>query len=839
KGGRERQKKKKRETEKRDREREGERKRDRERQTEGERGKTEREIERERETQRETPRQTVGHREGERKREKRDGGGGLGPGVRVGTGGRGRPAVLGRRAERVRAGAAALLGGLPTRAPALRDRPLDRPRLAGQDRVPPLQPAARRGARELPADRGGAGDRGHHLRAERQVTPGHGQRHLLPLPPAAHRAGRGLLPAQPAVLREPGGHPAVRGGRHLVERAGRGPVPARRLPRARLRPARRPAAPQPVVRQPDRRRGPRGRPVRLRGDPRQREAARPRVRGVPAQRRRHRGAVQALQVLQREAVHPRGGRGGRGRPVPPGGNRRGSGGPAVRGDGRLHHALHGAHPGHRAALRLPVQLPLLPHRRDVPSLRDRGAGVTISSTSGSCPVLPERTQYGIGAPRTAAVLSVPQDCSCRRDRSHGGRRLPPCDPSQGRSALGLRPCFASRGEGIIACATSMKSYVEANISQKSHTTVKYFLKMWSSVSETLIFIFLGVSTVGDNHEWSWPYIGFTVLFCLIWRALGVLVLTFFVNKFHVNTVTPKDQFIIAYGGLRGAICFSLVFLLPNFRHKKLFIAATTVVILFTVFVQGMTIRPLVDLLDVTRRRDTSPTVSEQIHMRFLDHLLAGIEDISGHWGQYYWKDKLESFDSRYLQRVLLRDWGQPRSSIVLLYEKLERKHAIELAESGQLLHSSPGASLSAQEAPAAPPAVAPNPALMANVHKILATSLYKIRRMEPTYNRYTLPGETGAAQQATEILIRRHKSLRPSISHSDSDHFQSENDPRWTPHAASVRQGQRCQSLTVGDPRATLSLQCGRSKSTCLALLPLPPSRVQWVSEDDDDDKRL
>uniref|UniRef100_A0A6I8N4T0 Sodium/hydrogen exchanger n=1 Tax=Ornithorhynchus anatinus TaxID=9258 RepID=A0A6I8N4T0_ORNAN len=441
-------------------------------------------------------------------------------------------------------------------------------------------------------------------------------------------------------------------------------------------------------------------------------------------------------------------------------------------------------------------LPLLPHRRDVPSLRDRGAGVTISSTSGSCPVLPERTQYGIGAPRTAAVLSVPQDCSCRRDRSHGGRRLPPCDPSQGRSALGLRPCFASRGEGIIACATSMKSYVEANISQKSHTTVKYFLKMWSSVSETLIFIFLGVSTVGDNHEWSWPYIGFTVLFCLIWRALGVLVLTFFVNKFHVNTVTPKDQFIIAYGGLRGAICFSLVFLLPNFRHKKLFIAATTVVILFTVFVQGMTIRPLVDLLDVTRRRDTSPTVSEQIHMRFLDHLLAGIEDISGHWGQYYWKDKLESFDSRYLQRVLLRDWGQPRSSIVLLYEKLERKHAIELAESGQLLHSSPGASLSAQEAPAAPPAVAPNPALMANVHKILATSLYKIRRMEPTYNRYTLPGETGAAQQATEILIRRHKSLRPSISHSDSDHFQSENDPRWTPHAASVRQGQRCQSLT-------------------------------------------
>ncbi|EPY73400.1 hypothetical protein CB1_010135001 [Camelus ferus] len=97
---------------------------------------------------------------------------------------------------------------------------------------------------------------------------------------------------------------------------------------------------------------------------------------------------------------------------------------------------------------------------------------------------------------------------------------------------------------IIACAMSMKRYVEANISQKSHTTIKYFMKMWSSVSDTLIFIFLGVSTIGNNHEWNWPYICFTVIFCLFWRAL-------------------------------------------EFSRKKLFIAATTVVILFTVIVQDL------------------------------------------------------------------------------------------------------------------------------------------------------------------------------------------------------------------------------------------------------------
>ncbi|KFW68921.1 Sodium/hydrogen exchanger 2, partial [Pygoscelis adeliae] len=313
---------------------------------------------------------------------------------------------------------------------------------------------------------------------------------------------------------------------------------------------------------------------------------------------------------------------------------------------------------------------------------------------------------------------------------------------------------------IIACAMGMKRYVEANISLKSHTTVKYFMKMWSSVSDTLIFIFLGVSTIGENHEWNWPYICFTVIFCLIWRALGVLVLTFFVNRFHVNTITSKDQFIIAYGGLRGAICFSLVFLLPDFHRKKLFIAATTVVILFTVFVQGMTIRPLVDLLAV--KGESAPTVGEQIHIRFLDHLLAGIEDISGHWGQYYWKDKLEYFNSKYLQKILLREYDQPKSSIVLLYEKLERKHAIELAEAGQLGHAPSHPSLLNNNRTAITDKLLEdtlNPDVLENIQEILARNLYRIRRTGPAYNRHTLPGEAEPMEHAEEILILRHKSL--------------------------------------------------------------------------------
>lgn len=44
--------------------------------------------------------------------------------------------------------------------------------------------------------------------------------------------------------------------------------------------------------------------------------------------------------------------------------------------------------------------------------------------------------------------------------------------------------------------------------------------MLSSVSETLIFVFMGVSTVGKNHEWNWAFICFTLFFCLVWRTLS-------------------------------------------------------------------------------------------------------------------------------------------------------------------------------------------------------------------------------------------------------------------------------------------------------------------------------
>ncbi|KAM3934029.1 sodium/hydrogen exchanger 2-like [Leptodactylus fuscus] len=318
---------------------------------------------------------------------------------------------------------------------------------------------------------------------------------------------------------------------------------------------------------------------------------------------------------------------------------------------------------------------------------------------------------------------------------------------------------------ITTCAMSMNKYVEENVSQKSYTTIKYFMKMLSSVSETLIFIFMGVSTVGRNHEWNWAFVCFTLLFCLVWRAMGVFILTLISNQFRTIQLTPKDQFIIAYGGLRGAICFSLVFLLPDspvFPRKKLFITAVIVVIFFTVFIQGITIRPLVEFLNVKRADKKQQIISEEIHNRFLDHVKAGIEDICGHWGHNYCKDKFKYIDQKFLRKLLIRE-NEPKSSIVSLYKKLEIKQAIEMAETG--LSRDPSlSSLGTYERNRVKP-LSPNE--VNEMRDVLSKNLYQIRQRTLSYNRHNLASGTNE-KQAKEILIRRRHSMRESIKKHNS-----------------------------------------------------------------------
>ncbi|XP_061386549.1 sodium/hydrogen exchanger 3-like [Musca vetustissima] len=237
--------------------------------------------------------------------------------------------------------------------------------------------------------------------------------------------------------------------------------------------------------------------------------------------------------------------------------------------------------------------------------------------------------------------------------------------------------------GILAitfCGITMKNYVESNISQKSHTTVKYALKMLSSSSETIIFMFLGVATVNNNHVWNTWFVVLTIVFCSVFRVIGVIILSAMANRFRLHKLSRVDQFVMSYGGLRGAVAFALVLLIDErlVPQKNMFVTTTIAVIYFTVFVQGITIKPLVKILNVKRANKRKPTMNERIHERFMDHLMAGIEDIVGKTGNYNVRDKFKRFDNRFIRPLLLRDLKGAEPKIIETYSKLTMRDAIEV-----------------------------------------------------------------------------------------------------------------------------------------------------------------
>ncbi|XP_030762273.1 sodium/hydrogen exchanger 3 isoform X3 [Sitophilus oryzae] len=236
--------------------------------------------------------------------------------------------------------------------------------------------------------------------------------------------------------------------------------------------------------------------------------------------------------------------------------------------------------------------------------------------------------------------------------------------------------------GILAitfCGITMKNYVEANISHKSHTTIKYAMKMLSSSSETIIFMFLGVATVNKSHDWNTWFVILTILFCSVYRAIGVIILTAIANRFRLHQLSKVEKFVMSYGGLRGAVAFALVLLIdPKIVPlQPMFMTTTIAVVYFTVFFQGITIKPLVKILNVKTAEKRKPTMNERIHERLIDHAMAAIEDIVGQHGNYHIRDRFKRFDNKFIRPYLLRNHQGAEPKILETYSKLAMRDAME------------------------------------------------------------------------------------------------------------------------------------------------------------------
>jgi len=70
-------------------------------------------------------------------------------------------------------------------------------------------------------------------------------------------------------------------------------------------------------------------------------------------------------------------------------------------------------------------------------------------------------------------------------------------------------------------AMTVRKFSEAHISVKSQTTIKCIVKLSASVTETIIFMYLGIAAVSSARHWNTAFVVLTLFFCLLYRTIGM------------------------------------------------------------------------------------------------------------------------------------------------------------------------------------------------------------------------------------------------------------------------------------------------------------------------------
>lgn len=150
------------------------------------------------------------------------------------------------------------------------------------------------------------------------------------------------------------------------------------------------------------------------------------------------------------------------------------------------------------------------------------------------------------------------------------------------------------------------------------------------------------------------------------------MLTYIANRYiqTVRMINFEEQLLMAYGGLRGAIAFSLAIMLEenHVKHARIFITTSLFIVLFTVFVLGSTTKPVVRWLEVQLHVNTETSMFIEINNKVVETVMSGIEEVAGHRSVNYWNQKLNRFNEKYLKGILTRGDGHSfKDTFELIY----------------------------------------------------------------------------------------------------------------------------------------------------------------------------
>ncbi|SDO06878.1 cation:proton antiporter [Halobacillus aidingensis] len=130
------------------------------------------------------------------------------------------------------------------------------------------------------------------------------------------------------------------------------------------------------------------------------------------------------------------------------------------------------------------------------------------------------------------------------------------------------------------------------MSEETKTNLNTFWDSVTLLANALIFLMVGLEIRNIDLAGNWGYIVGAIAIVLVGRTIAVYIGTGWIKE-----LSSKERILINWGGLRGSLSIALALSLPmDFDGREQVLLLTFSVVLFSLIVQGLTLKPVIKKL---------------------------------------------------------------------------------------------------------------------------------------------------------------------------------------------------------------------------------------------------
>jgi len=232
---------------------------------------------------------------------------------------------------------------------------------------------------------------------------------------------------------------------------------------------------------------------------------------------------------------------------------------------------------------------------------------------------------------------------------------------------------------------------------RTRVIVSEFWEFLAFFVNSIVFLLIGVQIRFAELVENADLIVITIVVMTLARLGIIYLLSLVSNRFSQAQLTLPEQTVLAWGGLRGSVSIALALSVPSVVQERPEITATIFgAVLFTLLVQGLTIKPMLSafklLTDQATRQQYMEAIARRTALQRVMDYLQQAENRPGIESQFYTyqmtllkgemtsiEQEIDKLDDEYPN---VREFAQEQLKRELL--AIEADTYAELVQSGQL-----------------------------------------------------------------------------------------------------------------------------------------------------------